>query len=358
MSLVRRPGHVWDAGQQGTCRSASDVTKRPKETAMEIRLLVKTFAFILLIVLGIPGNVFILLKFACIKIVEKKLLPANIIILVLILSNITVIFSRVLPQALAGVGVEHLLNDLQCKFVFWSFRLSRAMSICGTSFLSIYQCTRIAQVNTFWSIFRPVITQNVTTIIALLFGINLSIYCVAFYFTNARGNTTTSPYTLQLVYCTSDFKTYESFIVYGSILIIRDIISLVLMALSSSYIVYVLIQHAKSIHGKRSSDRGQNTTIEHKASRSVILLVIMYVLLYGMDNTIWIYSLSMTKVDPEINEIRVLFATSYSALNPFIFIATNPKLQQKISSIWKKKAESEESQKKSTTISLTQTISM
>lgn len=325
---------------------------------MEIRLLLKTFGFILLIILGIPGNIFILLKFACIKIVEKKLLPANIILLVLILSNIVVIFSRVLPQALAGVGVEHLLNDLQCKFVLMSYRVSRAMSICGTSFLSIYQCTLIAPVSVFWSRVRLIITQNIKVIIGLLFVMNLSIYCVTFYFTNVKANTTTSPFTLQLVYCTTDFKTYESFIAYGIVIVIRDIISVVLMALSSSYIVYILVQHAKSIRGKRSSDRGQNKTVEHKASRSVLLLVALYALLYGMDNTIWIYSLSMTKVDIEINELRVFLSTCYSALSPFLLIASNPKLHQKITSICKKKAESEESQKRSIANSFTQSMSI
>ncbi|XP_075707277.1 olfactory receptor class A-like protein 1 [Rhinoderma darwinii] len=321
---------------------------------MEIRLLLKTFGFILLIVLGIPGNIFILLKIVCIKIVEKKLLPANVILFVLILSNIIVIVSRVLPQALAGIGVEHLLNDLQCKFVLLFYRISRAMSICGTSFLSIYQCTLIAPVNQFWSRVRLVIIQNVKVIIGLLFGMNLSIYCVTFYFTNVKTNTTTSPYTLNLVYCTTDFKTYEFFIAYGSVIIIREIISLMLMAFSSSYIVHVLIQHAKSIRGKRSSDRGQHKTVEHKASRSVILLVAMYVVLYGMDNTIWIYSLSMTKVDPEINDFRVFLSTSYSALSPFLLIATNPKLHQKITSICKKKAENKEPQTKSIATSFTQ----
>ncbi|XP_077155270.1 olfactory receptor class A-like protein 1 [Ranitomeya variabilis] len=310
---------------------------------MEIRLLLKAFGFILLLVLGIPGNIFILLKFACIKIAEKKLLPANIILLAIIFSNIVVIFSRVLPQALAGVGVEHLLDNIQCKFVFTSFRISRAMSICGTSFLSIYQCTLIAPMSKFWSRCKLIIAQYVKVIIAILFGINLSIYCIAFYVTNAKTNTTTSPYTLQLVYCIADFKTYDSFITNGAIVTIREIISLALLALSSSYIVYVLLQHAKNIHGNRSSNRGQNKSVEHKASRSVISLVAMYVLLYGMDNTIWVYSLSMTKVDPEIHELRVFLSTSYSALSPFLLIATNPKLHQKIS-FCKKKAENEESQ--------------
>ncbi|XP_073398677.1 olfactory receptor class A-like protein 1 [Dendrobates tinctorius] len=324
---------------------------------MEIRLLLKAFGFILLLVLGIPGNIFILLKFACIKIAEKKLLPANIILLAIIFSNIVVIFSRVLPQALAGVGVEHLLDDIQCKFVLASFRISRAMSICGTSFLSIYQCTLIAPMNKCWSRCKLIITQYVKFIIAILFGINLSIYCVSFYFTNVKTNTTSSPYTLQLVYCISDFKTYDSFITYGAIVTIREIISLALLTLSSSYIVYVLLQHAKSIRGKRSSDRGQNKSVEHKASRSVILLVAMYVLLYGMDNTIWVYSLSMTKVDPEIHELRVFLSTSYSALSPFLLIATNPKLHQKIS-ICKKKAENEESQVRSIAKSFTQFTSI
>ncbi|XP_053561303.1 olfactory receptor class A-like protein 1 [Bombina bombina] len=302
---------------------------------MEIRLLLKALGFILLVVIGIPGNVFILLKFAYIKIIERKLLPANVILMVLASSNVLVIFSRVIPQALDAIGVENLLDDTECKLVLFTYRVSRAMSICITSYLSCHQCVLIAPVTRNWIYIKEKLTRSVSFIITLILCMNLSLYTSALLYGKARMNSTTSPYVLRLVYCNADFLTYISFLINGLVSVVREIIFLVLMTVSSSYMIFILHRHGKSMKGMRSSDKSQTKTIEYKASRAVLLLVALYVLLYGMDNSMWIYTLSLSSVSPEMNDTRIFLAASYSALSPMVIIATNPKLHQR--SPWKKK---------------------
>ncbi|KAM4701910.1 olfactory receptor class A-like protein 1 [Discoglossus pictus] len=304
---------------------------------MEIRLLLKALGFILLVVIGIPGNVFILLKFTHVKIIEKKLLPANIIQMVLATSNILVIFSRVIPQALDAIGVENLLDDTECKLVLFTYRVSRAMSICITSYLSCHQCVLIAPVTQYWVYFKDKLNQNVSLIIILILALNMSLYPSALIYGKARTNSTTSPYVLRLVYCNADFLTYVSFLLNGLVSVIREIIFLGLMAFSSSYIVSMLHRHGKSMKGMRSSDRGQTRTVEYKASRAVISLVVLYVLLYGMDNSMWIYTLTLSSVSTEMNDTRIFLAASYSAMSPMVIIATNPKLHITFKNPWKKK---------------------
>ncbi|KAG8589323.1 hypothetical protein GDO81_006353 [Engystomops pustulosus] len=303
---------------------------------MEIRLLVKALAFILLMFVGIPGNVFILLKFAYIKIIEKKLLPANIILLALALSNLLVIFSRVIPQALSAIGVKDLLDDTECKLVLFTFRVSRAMSICVTSFLSCHQCVLIAPINRYWIYLKEKLSKNVSLIMILLLAMNISLYPSTVLYGQAKSNDT-SPYSLHLVYCDADFVTYASFLLNGLVSVIREIIFVGLMTLSSGYMIVILYQHGKNIKGIRSSNRIQTKSAEHLASRAVILLVVLYVLLYGMDNSMWIYTLSLTAVSPEMNDTRIFLATSYSALSPIVIIATNPKLHKRTQNVWRKK---------------------
>ncbi|XP_075053905.1 olfactory receptor class A-like protein 1 [Mixophyes fleayi] len=294
---------------------------------METRLLIKALGFILLMVFGIPGNVFILLKFTYIKIIEKKLLPTNIILMVLALSNILVVFSRVIPQALDAIGVKDLLDDTECKMVLFTFRVSRAMSICVTSFLSCYQCVLVAPSHSYWNCFKEKLSKNVALILILLLAMNVSLYPSTILYGKAKSNDT-SPYSLHLVFCDADFFTYVSFLLNGLVSVIREIIFVGLMALSSSYMVYILYQHGKNIKIIRSSDRGQTRSAEYRASRAVNLLVALYVALYGMDNSMWIYTLSLSNVNPETIDTRIFLATSYSALSPIVIIATNPKLHQ------------------------------
>ncbi|MEE6493459.1 hypothetical protein FKM82_016849 [Ascaphus truei] len=302
---------------------------------MEIHLLFKALGFILLVIIGIPSNTSILVKFAYIRIAEKKLLQTNILLIVLALVNILVILSRVIPQSLNAIGLEDLLDDSKCILVLYTYRVSRAMSICVTSLLSCHQCILIAPTTGLWSYLKQKVTQNVLFIIIPIMCINLIMYHTSFMYAHAKKNST-SPYTLHLVYCDMDYLTYINYIVNGTFLALRDFIFVGLMTLTSSYIVYVLLRHKKYMKGIRSSDRDKGKSVEYNASRAVILLVVMYALLFGMDNCMWIYTLTLSNASPGMNEARIVLSCSYSALSPIVIIATNPKLQQRANILQRK----------------------
>ncbi|XP_075471534.1 olfactory receptor class A-like protein 1 [Ascaphus truei] len=297
---------------------------------MDLHLLFKATGLLLLVVIGIPGNVFILLQFTCLRIIEKKLLPANIILMVLALVNLLVILSRGIPQSLKAIGLENVLDDTQCKFVIYTYRVSRAMCICVTSLLSCHQCVLISPTTRMGVYLKQRVTRNVSNIIFIIWLINLIIYPYSSSIAVARGNFTTSPYTLHLMYCDIDFLNYVSYTLNGSFLASRDFIFVGLMTLASTYIVYVLLRHEKTIKDIRSSDRAKGRSVEYKASRAVILLVALYVALFGFDNCMWIYTLTLSNVTPDMNDARIVLACSYSALSPVVIIATNPKLQKKV----------------------------
>ncbi|KAG8450921.1 hypothetical protein GDO86_003265 [Hymenochirus boettgeri] len=290
--------------------------------------LLKATGFLLLIIIGIPGNMFILLQFTIFRITEKKLLQNNILHMVLAFVNILVILSRIIPQSLNAIGFEDLLNDTECIFVILTYRVNRAMSICITSLITCYQCIIISPNTKVWIYLKQQVTKHLVAIIFVLWIMNFSIYTYTFVSTRARRNQTTSPYTLHLVYCDSDFLTYMAYIVNGTCYSLRDFIFVGLMALASGYIVFTLLKHKRAVKGIRSSDRLQQRSVEYRASKAVILLVALYVLLYGLDNSMWIYTLTLSNMSPDINEIRIFLASSYSSLSPIVIIFTNPKLQQ------------------------------
>ncbi|XP_071989225.1 olfactory receptor class A-like protein 1 [Engystomops pustulosus] len=289
---------------------------------MEIRL-IKGISFIPLMVLGIPGNVYIMIKFILVRVIEKKLLPTNIILLVLALMNLLVLLARGTPQYMYTTGLELLLDDATCKLIVYTFRVSRAMSISLTSLLSCHQCILIAPSTRVWIYLKPRVSQNMVVIVTIILIINILLYPSSAIYAQARHNSTYSPYTLHLISCTTDFLTQVSFIINGTLLVIKDFILVALMTLASSYIVSVLLNHKKNIKDMRSS-HNINKSVEDRVSRAVILLVILYVTLFGLDNFLWIYS--MFHSGPDMNDARVILACSYSALSPILIIATNPKL--------------------------------
>uniref|UniRef100_A0A8C5MFU0 Vomeronasal type-1 receptor n=1 Tax=Leptobrachium leishanense TaxID=445787 RepID=A0A8C5MFU0_9ANUR len=297
---------------------------------MEGKLLIKGIAFIILVVVGSPGNTFILFRFAHIRLKEEKLKPTHIILMSLALVNLILLLNRVILQALEALGMENLLSDTQCKMLLFIHRVCRAMVICITSLLSCHQCISIAPANKHWIFLKQKVSNNVTWVIFVFFCFNVALYPSRIIYGRARRNITVSIYTLRLVHCDCDFGSYTSYILNGVFPVVREVIVVGLMVLASLYIVYILLQHRKKIMGMRSSDKDNLKPFEYRASRAVTMLVGLYVALFGMDTSVWIYTLSLYNVSADINDVRIFLGASYSALSPIVVIATNPKLHKEL----------------------------
>ncbi|KAG8450912.1 hypothetical protein GDO86_003256 [Hymenochirus boettgeri] len=301
---------------------------------MEIMNILKATVFMFLVVLGLPGNVFILLKFACVKISEGKLLVTNTILMFLSAMNLFVVLSRVFLQILHAVGVENFMDDNNCRFAFFIYRVGRAMSICVTGLLSCYQCILIAPNKKLWMILKLKATKHsLFCIISILIFINCCFYTSALLYNSANRNSTTSPFTLHLVYCHTDFRTSFSYVAYGTIYTVRDFLCVGVMTLASSYIVYILLSHRKTSKYFKKSDSDQSTSMEYKASRAIILLVALYVIIFGLENIIWLYTLTISSPNIAINDVRIVLSCSYAALSPVVIIRTNPQLHKNVKTL-------------------------
>ncbi|XP_072268417.1 olfactory receptor class A-like protein 1 [Pyxicephalus adspersus] len=293
---------------------------------MDLNQMLKAAAFMLLMIMGIPGNVFILGQFTYIRMKERKLLSYNIILTVLSFNNLLIVISRVIPQTLDAIGVENLLDDTECKLVLYTYRVNRAMSIGVTSLLSCHQCILIAPMTGIWVHLKQKVSKNPGIIILVCCIMNLSTYPVFVMNAHARSNISTV-YALHVIYCDAEFITQISYIANGVFYTVRDLIFVTLMIAASSYIVYTLFSHERSMRRMKSLNKPQRRSAKDKASRAVFLLVALYVVLFGLDNSLWIYTLSLPKVSTEMNDIRIFVACCYAALSPILIIITNPKLK-------------------------------
>uniref|UniRef100_A0A8C5MEQ1 Vomeronasal type-1 receptor n=1 Tax=Leptobrachium leishanense TaxID=445787 RepID=A0A8C5MEQ1_9ANUR len=283
---------------------------------MEAKLLIKGIGFIILMVVGIPGNTFILFRFVHLRLKEKKLKPTHIILMSLAFVNLILILSQVLLQVLEALGMEDLLSDAGCKVVHYTYRVSRAMAICITGLLSCHQSILIAPPQKHLIFLKQKVSNNVTWIIFVLFCLNVALYPSRIIYGRARRNVTVSLFTLHLVYCDCDFGNYASYILNGAFPVVRDVVVVGLMVLASLYIVYILLQHQKKLMGMRSSDKDNVKSVEYKASRAVTLLVALYVALFGMDTSIWIYTLSLHNVSADVNDARIFLGPAFPQRNP------------------------------------------
>uniref|UniRef100_A0A8C4XD65 Vomeronasal type-1 receptor n=1 Tax=Erpetoichthys calabaricus TaxID=27687 RepID=A0A8C4XD65_ERPCA len=250
---------------------------------------------------------------------------SDIILCHLALVNLLVAFVRSIPQTLAAFGYQNLFDDLGCKLSLLCFRILRGLSISLTCLLSTYQAVLIAPASS--KLLAP-LKHRIPKYLPHIF-LCLYVFCsitsvhTILYAVSKLVNNTIPPYTFNL--------DYSSYVSAGLINFFRDFVFILLMAFMSVYILILLYQHGKKVKSIRSSDRGQSDSRpERKASQAVVTLVILYVIFFGVDNIIWLYSLSVLKAISLVNEVRVFFAALYSSVCPVVVIATNPKVKAKL----------------------------
>ncbi|XP_035244811.1 olfactory receptor class A-like protein 1 [Anguilla anguilla] len=289
---------------------------------MEVRLALKAVGFIALDVVGIPGNLAVLLLFCHLFYAQGSMPHNEFILSQLVFTNLMVTLCRGIPQALTALGINPLFSNNVCKTIIFTYRIGRAMSITITSLLSSYQCVVIAPPKPGWTWLKRWVPGHLPHAIIFLYGLNMIICPAAIIFTEAFPTNSTIPeFTLNLEFCIVVFPGHMAYVVNGVVFIIRDFVFVGLMAAAAVYVMLVLHRHRQQVQGLQGAGRKTE-----EASRAVLLLVSTYVLLFGLDNVLWFYTLSVSRVHPAVSDTRVFFASCYSAISPVLIVATNRKL--------------------------------
>ncbi|XP_013865024.1 olfactory receptor class A-like protein 1 [Austrofundulus limnaeus] len=293
---------------------------------MDLCVTIKGVSFILQTGLGILGNAVVLLAYASLS-SETKLLPVDTILCHLAFANLLLLLTRCVPQTMTVFGLRDLLSDPGCKVVIYAYRVSRALSVCITCMLSVFQMVTIASAGPRLSRLKPALPSLVYPTFAGLWLLNMAVCIAAPFFSTAPRNGTIPAFTLNLGFCHVNFKDHLSYVINGVAVSGRDFAFVALMVGSSGYILFLLHCHSKQVKGIRRS-RGGGT--ETRAAKTVLALVVLYVVFFGIDNVIWIYMLTVSKVSPLVADMRVFFSSCYASLSPYFIISSNKKVTGKI----------------------------
>ncbi|TTV91457.1 Vomeronasal type-1 receptor 54 [Bagarius yarrelli] len=147
-------------------------------------------------------------------------------------------------------------------------------------------------------------------------------------FSMAPRNGTVPAFTLNLGFCHVNFQDNLSYVVNGAILSTRDFTFVAAMLASSGYILVLLHKHSRQVRSIRRTQQG--TSMEMRAAKTVVMLVVLYTMFFGIDNVIWIYMLTVAQVPAVVADMRVFFSSCYAALSPFLMISTNKKIKERM----------------------------
>uniref|UniRef100_A0A3P8UDX6 Vomeronasal type-1 receptor n=1 Tax=Amphiprion percula TaxID=161767 RepID=A0A3P8UDX6_AMPPE len=293
---------------------------------MDLCVTIKGVSFLLQTGMGILGNTVVLLAYAHIIYTEPKFLPVDMILCHLAFANLMLLLTRCIPQTMTVFGLKDLLNDPGCKVVIYTYRIGRALSVCITCMLSVFQAVTIAPAGPHLSRLKPALPSLVLPTFAGLWLLNMAVCIAAPFFSMAPRNGTIPAFTLNLGFCHVDFRDSLSYVVNGVAVSGRDFAFVALMVGSSGYILLLLHRHSHQVRGIRRSQGGAET----RAAKTVVTLVVLYVVFFGIDNMIWIYMLTVAKVSPVVADMRVFFSSCYASLSPYFIISSNKKVKAKI----------------------------
>ncbi|XP_039605941.1 olfactory receptor class A-like protein 1 [Polypterus senegalus] len=292
---------------------------------------VKAAGFLTLIIISIPANLAVVGAFLYSFLTEGKPMTTDIILCHLAFVNLMVAFVRSIPQTLTALGYQNLFDDIGCKMSIFSFRIFRGLSISLTCLLSTYQAVLLAPMSSKFSILKYKIPQYLLQIFLCfyMFSSATSVHPIL-YAVSKLVNNTIPPYTFNLDYCFVKYSDYSSYVGIGLSNFLKDLVFIILMTITSVYILVLLYLHSKRVKNIRSSDRGQSSRAETKASRAVVTLVILYVVFFGVDNVIWLYSITILRVPQVLTDVRVFFSSLFTSVCPIVIAITNPKVKSKM----------------------------
>jgi len=296
---------------------------------------VRGMLYLSLTIVGVPGNATVIMAFLLLIYEEKRLLAADAIILHLACTNLLVVVVRCLLESLASFHLANVFGDAGCKAVIFIYRTSRALSIWLTFLLSAYQSLSIAPPGSRWATARAIVAQYLVFVFLFLWVLNATMSQAAIFFTvSTKNDSSLTKNAVNVQFCLVNFPSKLSKDINGAAQVGRDVVPMTLMTLASLVILVLLYKHSQQVKGLRSvsGTGGGSGGAEQRAAKVVVVLVTMYVILYGVDNGLWVYTLTVRKTMSSslISDLRAFFSSLYAALSPLVIIVSNRKVNSRL----------------------------
>lgn len=292
-------------------------------------LFIRGMLYLSLTVVGVPGNIAVIQAFLLLLYQENRLLPADAIVLHLACANLLVVIVRCLLETLESFYLTTIFNDMGCRAGIFVYRTSRSLSIWLTFVLSAYQCLSIAPPGSRWATLRALFAKYLGVVFFCLWLINTCMSSASILFSyGSRNVSSLSQHGINVEFCYVYFPSKLSKDANGAAQVGRDVVPIALMTLASVIILVFLYKHSQQVKGLRSRGSGGDSGAEQRAAKAVVALVTLYVVLYGVDNGIWVYTLTVqtTMKSSLMSDLRIFFSSLYAALSPLVIIVSNRKV--------------------------------
>ncbi|NP_001160919.1 vomeronasal 1 receptor cavPorV1R669 [Cavia porcellus] len=287
------------------------------------------------ITIGITANTILLLFHILVFLLKYRPKPLDLPVGQLALTHLVLLVAMgfIARNTFESQGWK---DGLMCKVVIYLQKLMRALSICTTCLLSILQAIMLSPRNSCLEKFKHKSTHYYPYCLVFLWIFNMLLNGRFLVSIGATPNVTSH----SLIFVTESCSQWPISLLFRYIFFalvnIQDISFIGLMALSSGYIVSLLCRHKRKFQHLHSTRHSPKVSPEERATRTILLLMSIFTLMYFLDCVTFSSLAILWKNDPVHHFVQMLVGNAYATICPFLLMSTETRMIQCLTSKWKR----------------------
>ncbi|XP_040827373.1 LOW QUALITY PROTEIN: putative vomeronasal receptor-like protein 4 [Ochotona curzoniae] len=215
-------------------------------------------------------------------------------------------------------------NDLKCKFLFYVSRVTRGLSISTTSLLSIVQVITISPSSFYLSRFKHKLTNYIIIAFFCIWCLNLLSNSNMIIYTVAHSNRSSLLNVSK--YCSLSSMNSILMALCLMLVLSQNVFFLGIMLLSSMYMVIFLCSHQRKSAYLHSMSISPRISPAKRATRTVLLVVSFFVIMYCVDVIISFFSTVLWKYESIILCVQTLVGNVYATVSPLVLISSDKRI--------------------------------
>uniref|UniRef100_F7EQD1 Vomeronasal type-1 receptor n=1 Tax=Ornithorhynchus anatinus TaxID=9258 RepID=F7EQD1_ORNAN len=245
----------------------------------------------------------------------------------LTLANTIIFLTFGISETISAWGGRNFLGGIGCKIILYIYRVSRGLVICTTCLLSVFQAITISPGTSRWVGVKAKLPNCIVPSFVFFWVLNLLIDINTLMYVAGPQNSTTVHNTYDLNYCSVIILSTEVALINAIFLSGRDLIFVVIMSAASGYMFFVLHRHHQQVQHLHGPGHSPSQMPEVRAAKRVIILVTLYVLLYGRQSIMFSVLLNMKERTPLLVKVNRLLTFTFSFVCPFLVIYSDSRVR-------------------------------
>ncbi|XP_052028565.1 vomeronasal type-1 receptor 45-like [Apodemus sylvaticus] len=280
--------------------------------------------FYLEIGIGISGNSFLLL-FHTLKFINGHRprltdLPIGFLSLIHLLTLLVVVFITT-DSFILRTGWD----DIICKFLLYLYRVLRGLSLCNTSVLSVLQAIILSPRSSCLAKLKHRSPYHISCSIMFLGVLHMLISSHLLVSIVATTNLTRNDCIYVTESCCILHLSYFMQSMFSTLIAIREVFLISLMALSTCYMVALLCRHKKQAQNLQGTCHSLKTSPEQRATQTILMLMSFFVLMCIFDSIVSSPT-TMFLNDPTSYSIQIFVVHIYATVSPFVFMSSEKQI--------------------------------